>query len=252
MNICDCKDYEKELNKVIKQAPLEDGVQTLVYNLLNDIIINKNITINKNLSLLIVCNAKKTNNFKGLGGVPDLIISSKDYNYYKHKAEIKNNEKKRNNAKFYGCVEVKVTYENLDRPKYPLQIPGDILTYGKVLYTNGIFWRYYELNIDDINDIIQEKKEVFYEKIKAVVDILSYEIKELEKEKKKLKKEKKELDDNKKEKLKKLNGISEQLFKSLNPSWEIVLFGSIKDGSVKINENKFEELKKRLDGIEWN
>lgn len=241
MNVCDCKDYEKELNKVIKQAPLEDGVQTLVYNLLNDIIINKN------LSLLIVCNAKKTNHFKGLGGVPDLVIASKNYDYHNDEA------KKGNKEGLYGCVEVKAAYENLNsKLKYFKQISGDILTYKKVLYTNGIVWRYYELNkstfnIKEINNAICEFNKATKKEIpqinsdEAVVNVLSGEIEKLE-EKKKLEK--------------KLKKLSEKLFKSLTSKWEICLDVDerkcLENKLVKINTSKFNELMSKLYEIKWN
>lgn len=237
MNICD---YKREMDKIIKQAPLEVGVQTLVYNLLNDIIINKN------LSLLTISTATQTDTFKGLGGVPDLVVASKNYDYHNDKV------KKGNNKGLYGCVEVKATYNGLDsKLEYFKQIFGDILTYKKVLYTNGIVWRYYELNIDDINYIIQEKKEVFYEKIKAVIDILSYEITKLND-----KKEKRKLNGDEEKKLKKLNEISEKLFNSLTPKWKICLDVDerkcLENKLVKINTSKFNELMTKLYEIEWN
>ena len=247
MNICD---YKREMDKVIKQAPLEVGIQTLVYNLLNDIIINKN------LSLLIVSTATQTDNFKGLGGVPDLVVASKNYDYYDDEV------KKGNNKGLYGCVEVKATYNDLNsKLEYFKQISGDILTYKKVLYTNGIVWRYYELNestfnIKEINNAICEFNKATKKEIpqinsdEAVVNVLSGEIKKLEEEKKKLK------EDEKKDLNNYLNKLSKKLFNSLTSKWEIYLDVDerkcLENKLVKISTSRFNELMTKLYEIEWN
>ena len=190
--------------------------------------------------------------------MPDLVVASKDYDYHNDKV------KKGNNEGLYGCVEVKAAYEDLNsKLKYFKQISGDILTYKKVLYTNGIVWRCYELNektfdIEKINNAICEFNKATKKGIpqinsdEAVVNVLSGEIKKLEEEKKKLKKEGKKLDNLNNY----LNKLSDNLFNSLKHEWEICLDVDekkcLKNKLVKISTLKFDELMKKLYEIKWN
>lgn len=70
-----------------------------------------------------------SNVFKGAAGFPDFVIRSKTMN---------------NSAALLGAVEIKYFTNDLD--KHLVQLSGHVETYQKVIYTNGLEWRYY---VDD-------------------------------------------------------------------------------------------------------
>lgn len=92
------------------------------------------------LSVRDVSNRKKTDiskRYYGNAGFPDFVVLSREKN---------------SNAKIYGCIEVKM-------PTKPLldatdkQLKGHIKSFGKVLYTNGIHWKFFDNNEDKLFDI---------------------------------------------------------------------------------------------------
>ena len=64
----------------------------------------------------------------GDSGFPDFVVRSRE---------------KSNTAKIYGAVEIKYISENLDKQDYLNQLSGHISFYKKVIYTNGLEWRFY-------------------------------------------------------------------------------------------------------------
>ena len=63
-------------------------------------------------------------NLKGMGGFPDFVVL----------------ERIKENAKIFGCIEAKNTYEIYE--DHIEQIEKHLESYGKVLYTNGLDWRF--------------------------------------------------------------------------------------------------------------
>lgn len=78
--------------------------------------------------------------FKGESGFPDFVIRTRDKN---------------NNAKVLGAIEVKYVTEDLDLEKNLEQLNGHIISYKRVIYTNGLKWRfYYEGNFKNKWEIV--------------------------------------------------------------------------------------------------
>ncbi|MEH7108295.1 hypothetical protein [Bacillus sp. JJ1764] len=53
---------------------------------------------------------------------------------------------KSNNAATLGAIEVKRVGQDLD--KHLEQVKGHLISYKRVIYTNGLEWRYYKGSID--------------------------------------------------------------------------------------------------------
>ena len=49
--------------------------------------------------------------------------------------------KKSRDAAKYGCIEAKRPYDNMEITE---QIEGHLNSYGKVIYTNGLVWKFYK------------------------------------------------------------------------------------------------------------
>lgn len=71
--------YKDIVNKIIKQAPMECGVQSLVYMMLYDIIREK--YKDNEVSIIIADLRNKLSIFGGAGGVVDLCVVSKEFEY---------------------------------------------------------------------------------------------------------------------------------------------------------------------------
>lgn len=137
--------YERILNNIITKAPLECGVQTLVFMLLDEIISKK---YEKKVSLLVADLRKGEKKiFGGNGGVVDLCVVDEKFTYHLAKNE------KEKNGECLGCVEVKAAGIELPQNEDIDQIVGHIITYKKVIYTNGIHWQYYEATEKELGEI---------------------------------------------------------------------------------------------------
>ena len=85
----------------------------------------------KRISLRDVSGRRETDfskAFIGLSGFPDFVIRTREKN---------------NTAKVLGAIEIKYISENLDNQNHLNQLSGHINTYKKVIYTNGLEWRFY-------------------------------------------------------------------------------------------------------------
>lgn len=68
-----------------------------------------------------------SNRLKGKSGFPDFVVLKRELN---------------KNADILGCIEAKMPTKNLDN--YEEQLSGHIASFNKVIYTNGIEWRFYD------------------------------------------------------------------------------------------------------------
>lgn len=214
----DIEKYEKKINDVILKAPIESGIQMIVYNLLDEIICKQG------LSLLVVDKMQMTSRFRSLGGVPDLAIVSNDFKY--HSPEL---------GSCYGCIEVKAT--SIRIPNKLWQLAGLILTYKKVIYTNGIVWEYF-----DYEKAIQSKKYNIdkVDEVRNYLSLLQSE-KIQEQEAKEIKKQIYDLYEKQE---------CEVIFK---PEWRITLHNDLlSDGcQIDVNIKEFLKLVTLLNNIEW-
>lgn len=151
------KEYQKIYQNIREKAPIESGVQTLVYMFLFEIIKDTNY------QLIVIDRMGKKTQFVTTTGISDLAIVSDEFRFA---------EEHKNNIISY--VEVKGTDINLY--DFEEQIKGQLLSCGRILCTNGSVWKYYDLekyierhSENDI-DYVWGKNE--HEEIKNVVDSL--------------------------------------------------------------------------------
>ncbi len=74
-----------------------------------------------------LADSKLSKNLEGEAGFPDFVVLER--------------EKSRDAAK-YGCIEAKRPYDNMEITE---QIEGHLNSYGKVIYTNGLIWKFYKV-----------------------------------------------------------------------------------------------------------
>lgn len=165
------EDYIEEIGLIEKQ----NYVEAELYPIIADII---KPTLKDSLSKRYVFGRRKSNMgqiYYGLSNFPDIVILDKTYEN-KSRKSIKIKEWK----KLRGCVEVKNlnhrliteeeikstlsnSFEHLTREMG--QLIGDLLWYKKVIYTNGIEWRF--LSLDDKEEIDNTIVEVVNKRIET-------------------------------------------------------------------------------------
>ena len=152
----------------------QNYVEVELYPLVADII---NPTLKNSLSKRYVFGRRKSNMgqiYYGLSNFPDIVILDKNYQN-KARKSIEMEEWK----KLRGCVEIKNLNHNLiteEEIRLILsnsfehitremgQLIGDLLWYKKVIYTNGIQWRF--LSLDDNNEMNHKILKVVNKRIK--------------------------------------------------------------------------------------
>ena len=151
------KEYQKIYQNIKEKAPIESGVQTLVYMFLFEIIKDTDY------QLIVIDRMGKKTQFVTSAGISDLAIVSDEFRFA---------EEHKNNVISY--VEVKGT--DIDLYDFEEQIKGQLLSCGRILCTNGSVWKYYDLekyikchSENDI-DYVWGKNECG--KIKKVIDSL--------------------------------------------------------------------------------
>lgn len=123
----DYKYYERKLNDIIMKCPIEAGVEILVYNVLD------NIVESKGLSLVDINRLWKDRDPRLTtgAGIPDIAILSSDFQY---KTDI---------GQVLGFIEVKATSKSLSETE---QIEEQKSATNHYIYTNGLVWKYYKNN----------------------------------------------------------------------------------------------------------
>lgn len=219
----DKADYQRILNNIITQAPLECGVQTLVYMLLDEIINQK---YGNQVRVLVADLRDKNCVFGGSGGNVDLCIVNDKFKF------ISNAKREDQRVNQLGCVEVKVAGKYL--PDNIGQIAGHIQDYKKVLYTNGIVWVYFECPNKATIESIQRGM-----RYKLCKYINSYPCDN-------------EVISNRKTELEKSTGLKWFIPLSFtDEDNKEVLISATTGVDVKINKDQFKALKKELIKIEW-
>lgn len=112
-------------------------VECELYSLLAEII--RGTKSGKKISLRDVSVRRKTKLsmwLHGAAGFPDFVVLER---------------KKSRDAAKYGCIEAKRPYDNMEITE---QIEGHLNSYGKVIYTNGLQWKFYRVDKEPVKVIV--------------------------------------------------------------------------------------------------
>lgn len=150
--------YDRILKSIENKAPLESGVQALVYMLVFEILEDKELK-KKKLDVVIIDNMQSHSVFMSYDGISDLAIvkniDEKGFNY---------NSSERTEIDM--CIEVKARRENIDSSKNKKRVKRQLLTYKKAIITNGKEWDFYKLpeNFyvpnESINEVIENERNL--------------------------------------------------------------------------------------------
>lgn len=163
--------YSEEIKLIEKQNDVEAELYPLVAGIIQPTL--------KNLSKRYVFGRQRSSMgqiYYGLSNFPDIVILDKSYEN-KSRKSIKIEDWRQ----LRGCVEVKnlkhglMTEEeikstllnNFEHMTQEMgQLIGDLLWYKKVIYTNGLQWRFLSITDDDNNELANRVIEVVNKRIK--------------------------------------------------------------------------------------
>ena len=163
--------YSEEIKLIEKQNNVETELYPLVAGIIQPTL--------KNLSKRYVFGRQRSSMgqiYYGLSNFPDIVILDKSYEN-KSRKSIKIEDWRQ----LRGCVEVKnlkhglMTEEEIrttlsNKPMHITremgQLIGDLLWYKKVIYTNGLQWRFLSITDDDNNELANRIIEVVNKRIK--------------------------------------------------------------------------------------
>ena len=163
--------YSEEIRLIEKQNDVEAELYPLVAGIIQPTL--------KNLSKRYVFGRQRSSMgqiYYGLSNFPDIVILDKSYEN-KSRKSIKIEDWRQ----LRGCVEVKnlkhglMTEEEIrttlsNKPMHITremgQLIGDLLWYKKVIYTNGLQWRFLSITDDDNNELVNRIIEVVNKRIK--------------------------------------------------------------------------------------
>lgn len=117
--------YKEELELIDAQNRVELDLYSIIAHIIRSTKFAHNISL-RDVTGRRVSNFSKT--FKGNSGFPDFIIRSREKN---------------KDADILGAVEIKYMSKDLNNPNNIKQLYGHIESYKKVIYTNGLEWRFY-------------------------------------------------------------------------------------------------------------
>lgn len=133
-------DFKREIELIIKQNPLECELYSIVATIIRERDSSKNISLRDVSRITEQSNVINSKDRKYMideenYGSSDFLVISTDYLY-----------SQRNIKLILGSIEVKAIYLELDKgiEQKKDQFKGELKTFGKLIYTNGIEWRLYE------------------------------------------------------------------------------------------------------------
>ena len=140
----DYYDFKREIELIIKQNPLECELYSIIAAIIRERDSSKNISLRdvsslKEQSKVLNPRDRKFKIEEGVYGSSDFLAINPDYHYSQRKINL-----------ILGCIEVKAIYLDLDKSieQNINQFNGELKTFGKLIYTNGIEWRLYEYDSD--------------------------------------------------------------------------------------------------------
>ena len=134
--------YKEELELILRQNPYEQELYSVFAYIIRacmtqDDISLRDISADRRAKRIFTCNFMSERRFS------DFVILDKAYSAHKE-ADRKNPYK----SGIYGAVEIKEIREKLDTPKYLRHLKGYLAYFKRVIYTNGLEWRFYGWNKD--------------------------------------------------------------------------------------------------------
>lgn len=120
------ENYKEEIELIYAQNRVECDLYSLIAQIFRESQGEQKVSLRD-------VSARRTTEFSkvfiGKAGFPDFVIRER---------------KKDNNAECLGAIEVKYINQNLDKEKHQEQLKLHINSYKKVLYTNGLEWRFHD------------------------------------------------------------------------------------------------------------
>lgn len=153
------EDYKNEIELIIKQNPFECELYSIIAAIMRGHISSKNCSLrdvtylrNQRKDDIYGLNIKRyrctdikgklmfTKKGRELYGSADFLIIDRKYTF---------SGKDNSRDLIYGCIEVKALYESLKTDiNNDNQLREELKTFGKLLYTNGLEWRFYKKDKD--------------------------------------------------------------------------------------------------------
>ncbi|MCM1506550.1 MAG: hypothetical protein NC177_05370 [Ruminococcus flavefaciens] len=136
-------DYKRELDLIVRQNNIELELYSIIACIMRSCENMKKLALREVSSMSQKAEYQKS--FQSEKGFVDFIIADTSFSSDDSPQEaIK---------KIYGCIEAKAICINLNNTKYDNQISSELNKFGKLIYTNGIEWRYYELDNNNVKKL---------------------------------------------------------------------------------------------------
>lgn len=124
----DFEDYKTEIElALIQNACVEIELYSIIACIVREGKQGSSISLRDVSNRRTSTSSNNSNRLKGKSGFPDFVVLRREIN---------------KNADILGCIEAKMPTKNLDN--YKEQLNGHIASFNKVIYTNGIEWRFYD------------------------------------------------------------------------------------------------------------
>lgn len=139
--------YTTEVELIEKQNDVEHDLYNIIANVIRDRDAFSDISL-RDIGNRIRAKNKREKVFWGLKGFPDFVMLDKEYQPVENSIDRKY---------IYGVIEAKF----VDKPLYisikdKRQLWGHLLWFKKVIYTNGIEWRFYSVKEEYVQKVLKE------------------------------------------------------------------------------------------------
>lgn len=139
--------YTTEVELIEKQNDVEHDLYNIIANVIRDSDAFSDISL-RDIGNRIRAKNKREKVFWGLKGFPDFVMLDKEYQPVENSIDRKY---------IYGVIEAKF----VDKPLYinikdKSQLWGHLLWFKKVIYTNGIEWRFYSVEEEYVQNVLKE------------------------------------------------------------------------------------------------
>ena len=134
--------YKEELKLILRQNPYEQELHSVFAYIIRTCMVQDDISL-RDVSADRIAKRIFTRNLMSEQRFPDFVILDKTYSSHKE-ADRKNPYQ----SGIYGAVEIKWIGKSLDIQSYTKHLNGYLAYFKRVIYTNGLEWRFYGWNKD--------------------------------------------------------------------------------------------------------